>query len=167
MNLIIRNIQSEDSETVSAAFREQGWNKPVAQYLEYFKEIELGVRDVLIAELDGQFAGYVTILWTSDYTPFREAGIPEIVDLNVLIRYRKMGIASMLLDEAEQRIKKVSKFVGIGVGLFQDYGAAQRLYVKRGYVPDGKGIYMKCRHIGYGETVIIDDDVALYLIKEL
>ncbi len=165
--LKIRKFEDHDCQIISEAFSKQGWNKPIEQYLEYFKEMELGVRDVLIAELDGQFAGYVTILWTSDYTPFRERGIPEIVDLNVLIRYRKMGIASLLLDEAEKRIRLISKFVGIGVGLFQDYGAAQRLYVKRGYVPDGKGIWTKDRHIGYGEKVIIDDDVALYLIKEL
>lgn len=163
----IRELKKVDCRIISDAFKSQEWNKPIAQYLEYFEEMESGVRDVLIAGLDGQFAGYVTIRWTSDYTPFREAGIPEIVDLNVLIRYRKMGIASMLLDEAEQRIKKMSKFVGIGVGLFQDYGAAQRLYVKRGYVPDGKGIWTKDRHIGYGETIVIDDDVALYLIKDL
>lgn len=167
MRMDIREMHTDDCQIISDAFKEQGWNKPTEQYLEYFKEMELGVRDVLIAELDGQFAGYVTILWTSEYAPFRERGIPEIVDLNVLIRYRNCGIASLLLDEAEKRIRLISKFIGIGVGMFHDYGAAQRLYVKRGYVPDGKGIWTKDRHIGYGETVVIDDDVALYLIKEL
>ena len=29
--------------------------------------------------------------------------------------------------------------VGIGVGLYPDYGSAQRLYIKRGYLPDGHG----------------------------
>ena len=47
------------------------------------------------------------------------------------------------------------------------YGSAQRMYVKRGYLPDGSGIW-------YGEKVCEpysecrnDDDLALYLSKAL
>lgn len=71
------------------------------------------------------------------------------------------------MDKSENIIKERSEIAGIGVGLFSDYGNAQILYAKRGYIPDGKGIYNSHRYIERGDTVIIDDDVALYLIKKL
>lgn len=45
-----------------------------------------------------------------------------------------------MLDGAEKAGFKRSNKIGIGVGLYRDYGSAQRLYVKRGYTPDGKVI---------------------------
>lgn len=33
-----------------------------------------------------------------------------------------------------------SDTIGIGFGLYADYGTAQRMYIKRGFVPDGRGI---------------------------
>jgi hypothetical protein len=78
-----------------------------------------------------------------------------------------MGIGNKLMNKAEEIIKEQSDFAGIGVGLFSDYGPAQIMYIKRGYVPDGKGIYKKDSYIKFGETIIIDDDVVLYFIKEL
>jgi hypothetical protein len=53
------------------------------------------------------------------------------------------------------------------VGLFSDYGSAQIMYIKRGYVPDGKGIFKINSYIKFGETITIDDDVNLYFIKNL
>jgi hypothetical protein len=41
------------------------------------------------------------------------------------------------MDKAEDIIKGRSSIAEIGVGIFSDYGNAQILYVKRGYVPDG------------------------------
>lgn len=46
-------------------------------------------------------------------------------------------------------------------------GDAQILYANRGYVPDGKGIYNGQRYIEYGDTIVVDDDVVLYLTKAL
>jgi len=48
-----------------------------------------------------------------------------------------------------------------------DYGAAQRLYVLRGYIPDGRGLHHKDRQVRYGETITVDDSLALYLTKNL
>ena len=134
----LRALRAEDAEPIAAAFAAQGWHKPAAQYVAYLRQQEAGTRDVLVAEVNGDFAGYVTIVWESDYLPFRVAGIPEIVDLNVLIKYRRQGIATALLDKAERRIGKRAHIAGIGVGMTGDYGAAQILYVRRGYRPDGR-----------------------------
>ena len=125
------------------------------------------LRSVLIAEKDGDFAGYLTIVWTSPYPPFRERSIPEITDLNVLIKFRERGVATRLLDEAELMIGERSDIAGIRVGLTADYGAAQRLYVQRGYVPDGFGLSYRYRQSQYGEQVTVDDNLTLGFMKQV
>jgi hypothetical protein len=65
------------------------------------------------------------ILRQSDFAPFREKDIPEVADFNVLIKLRKKGIGSKLLETAENfPAGKYFKTVGIRVGLTGDYGAA-------------------------------------------
>jgi hypothetical protein len=54
---------------------------------------------------------------------------------------------------------------GIGVGLFASYGSAQRLYVRRGYIPDGRGIARRGETIEPGASVVVDDDLVLYFTK--
>ena len=165
--LILRAIQKEDPELITAAFKAQGWNKPLAQYRRYLAYQRIGTRDVIIAELAGEFAGYLTIQWKSDYIPFREQKIPEIVDFNVLKKFQRRGIGTELMDEAERRIKKVSKYDGIGVGVYKDYGAAQILYIKRNYIPDGNGLVINSKPVPPGTSIMVDDDVVMCLIKEL
>ncbi|MEL7221219.1 MAG: GNAT family N-acetyltransferase [Bacteroidota bacterium] len=128
----IRPIAIEDCKLISEAFKEQSWDKPVDQY-EYYLELQKqGLRDIILAEVNQQFAGYLTIAWQSNYKPFRQAAIPEVVDFNVLKKFQRQGIGTILMNEAERRIGTKSSFAGIGVGLMQDYGAAQILYIKRG-----------------------------------
>jgi GNAT superfamily N-acetyltransferase len=122
---------------------------------------------VLVALRGAEVRGYGTVVWEPDYPPFREDGVPEIQDLNVLPAFRRGGIATRILDEAERLIGERSPVVGIGVGLYADYGPAQRLYVLRGYVPDGRGMSHNGRFILGGEGVVADDDLALYLRKHL
>lgn len=152
---------------ISAAFSLQGWNKPTEQYQQYFNEIQAGTREVLVAEAEDEFAGYLTIVWESHYPPFLEAGIPEIVDFNVLKKFQRQGIGSMLMDAAEARIFERSPLAGIGVGLAPGYGEAHVLYVKRGYVPDGRGVTSHGRYILYGDVIVVDDDLVLYFTKRL
>ncbi|MFM7321183.1 MAG: GNAT family N-acetyltransferase, partial [Armatimonadota bacterium] len=102
----------------------------------------------------------------SEYPGFRSEGVPEITDLNVWPDWRRRGIASALLDVVEDRICEVSDRAGIAVGLTCDYGAAQRLYVLRGYVPDGAGAWV-------GEAAwdprmpCGPDDAVIHLVKTL
>jgi GNAT superfamily N-acetyltransferase len=163
----IRLFDRLDIPEVAEAFEELGWNKPAAQYERYLMEQVFKVRDMYIARVKGQFAGYLTICWQSSYAPFREKKIPEIMDFNVLPKFRRMGVGTQLMDRAESEIEKVNPVAGIGVGMTRDYGAAQRLYVLRGYIPDGNGLYSMGRPIQYGNTFKVDDNLALYLIKEL
>lgn len=164
---MIRSLEREHIPAIAHAFEQLGWNKPASQYERYLAQQEQGVREVYVAFVEGEFAGYLTICWESSYQPFFVKSIPEIVDFNVLPKFRRMGIGTQLMDKAELEIAKVSSIAGIGVGMTSDYGAAQRLYVLRGYIPDGLGLHWRDHHVQFHEDIVVDDDLALYLTKEM
>ena len=163
----IRSLQGGDPPIISAAFESIGWVKPIPQYERYWAEQMAGTRVCLVATMGGEFAGYVTINWVSSYPGFAEPQIPEIQDLNVLPGFRRQGVASRLLDSAETEVAHRSDIVGIGVGLHPGYNPAQRLYAKRGYIPDGRGVTYMDRFVQEGTQVVLDDDLVLHLTKHL
>jgi ribosomal protein S18 acetylase RimI-like enzyme len=165
--ITIRILNESDPGVISAAFHNQGWEKPACLILRYLEEQKKEQRVTLVAEIEGNFAGYVNVIWQSDYPYFKEHLIPEIQDFNVLIKYRRHGIGTLLMDKSEEIIRERSEVSGIGVGLFSDYGAAQSLYVNRGYVPDGKGIFKNGEYLQYGQQVLVDDDLNLFFVKRL
>jgi len=55
----------------------------------------------------------------------------------------------------------------IGVGLHPGYKQAQKLYAKRGYIPDGRGVTYCDRYVEEGASVVLDDDLVLHLTKRL
>ena len=163
----IRSLHEDDPGVISAAFEGIGWGKPVSQYQRYLAEQTAGSRICLVATVDGQFAGYVTVNWVPTYPGFARLGIPEIQDLNVLPGFRRRGIATRLLDRAEAEVARRSNVVGIGVGLHPGYNDAQKLYGKRGYIPDGLGITYRDRYVQEGVQVMLDDHLVLHLTKRL
>jgi GNAT superfamily N-acetyltransferase len=166
-HLAIRPLEGRDVPQISAAFRGLGWNKPRSQYERYLSEQQEGIRTVFVAFVGEALAGYVTIVWSPAYLPFRTDGIPEIQDFNVLPHFRRQGIGTRLVAQAEKKISERSCVAGIGVGISPDYGAAQRLYVLRGYIPDGNGLTREGSPVGQGDEVIINDGFVLYLTKTL
>jgi GNAT superfamily N-acetyltransferase len=163
----IRLLEHADVPQMTAAFEKLGWNKPTSQYERYFIEQTMDIRDVYVVFVEDRFAGYLTICWKSTYVPFRESNIPEIVDFNVLPEYRRQGIGTALMDKAESEIAKVSPVAGIGVGMTPDYGAAQKMYILRGYIPDACGLHQRDHYPAHGEQITIDDDLALFFTKQL
>jgi GNAT superfamily N-acetyltransferase len=166
-DLTLRLLEEPDIETIAPAYRQVGWDRPTTLYERYLSEQERGERIVLVALLDGDFAGEVGVMWRSDYPPFRERGIPEIKDFNVVPGFRRRGIGTRLMVEIEARIAARSRVAGIGVGVTADYGPAHRLYVLRGYVPDGRGLFDGTRHLEHGDRAAVDDELVMYLTKEL
>ncbi len=167
VQLQIRALHDRDPATISAAFQRIGWKKTEAQYRRYLEEQATGRRICQVGFVDGRFAGYVTLSWQPTYPPFAEAGIPEIQDLNVLQEFQRQGIATRLLDEVEALASERSATVGIAVGLHPGYNVAQRLYGKRGYIPDGCGITYHDRFLHEGAQIVLDDDLVLHLTKQL
>jgi GNAT superfamily N-acetyltransferase len=165
--LHLRPLLEADATAIAGAFTASGSNQPVQRYVEYFAEQELGIRYCWLAWLDAHFAGYVTLHWNPLYPGIAGKGVPEIQDLTVLRHYRRRGIGSRLLDCAEQSAASRSRQVAIGVGLHPGYNAAQRLYVARGYVPDGLGVTYDDLYVQEGEVVRFDDQLVLHLIKAL
>jgi len=76
-------------------------------------------------------------------------------------------MAHHLLDRAEAEVARLSGVVGIGVGLHPGYNAAQQLYVKRGYIPDARGITYRNRFVEEAASVVVDDDLVMHFTKQL
>ena len=116
---------------------------------------------------DGEQAGYLTLLPEAPAGAFAGKGWPEICDFNVLETYQRRGVGSRLLQVAEELAGEASDTVCLGVGLHSGYGAAQRLYSKWGYLPDGSGVWYRDAPMEPYGPCAADDDLVLYLWKEL
>jgi kynurenine formamidase/GNAT superfamily N-acetyltransferase len=162
----LRPLRETDISLIVRSFAEHNWPKPRSSFEHYLQEQEAKTRCIWLAFLGESFAGYVTLSLNSHYEPFRAQGIPEIMDLNVLPPYRRRGVGSALLERAEQEAAKHSNIIGIGVGLYPDYGSAQRLYFSRGYCPDGRGITHRYALVDPGANVCVDDDLVLWCTKK-
>lgn len=166
-NILIRNLGQNDIQIITDEEIAQGWNQTTQKYEMRFQHQTEGKAIALVAEYKGNIAGYVNVYPDSEWGSFANQGYPEIVDFGVLEKYRRNGIGSKLMDVAEKIASEYSNVVYLGVGLHSGYGSAQRMYVKRGYIPDGTGVW-------YGENVCMpytnccnDDNLILYMSKAL
>lgn len=165
---VIRAASPYDSAWLQTSFAEEmEFPKPGGYFAKCVQLQEEGKIILLIAESGETYLGHTKIVWESSYGFFKKNSIPEIADLNVIPRYRRQGVATRLVGEAEKIIARRSNIAGIGFGLYADYGPAQQMYVRLGYVPDGSGVMRNNRPIKPGESVVVDDKMALYLIKDL
>ena len=112
--------------------------------------------------------GYAAIVWESNHAGFRSRGIPLIHQVAVAGPFRRHGVATLLMDAAEQLARdRGIATLGTTVGLFDEYGPAQRLYGRRGYIPDGRGACRGQEPLRKGTLVTIDDDLIIWLTKDL
>lgn len=162
----IRKMQESDIKDLSRGFISQGWPSREEILTRYFKEQESGEREVLVAEVEGAVAGYITILPDAKQGPF--AGMaPELSDFNVFEPFQNQGIGNLLLEEAEKRVRLISDKVTLGVGLHSGYGPAQRLYIKRAYIPDGTGVWYQNHQPAMNAVCEDIGELVLYLSKNL
>lgn len=165
--IVIRDMISQDAQIITDEEIAQGWSATVDKYEMRLGDQANGRAVSMVAEYEGKVAGYINVYSNSEWGPFAHQGYPEIVDFGVLEKYRKKGIGSKLMDAAERVAAEYADMVYLGVGLYSSYGSAQRMYVKRGYIPDGSGVW-------YGEKVCEpyaqcynDDDLVLYFSKRI
>lgn len=167
----INEFEQSHIPEIVEKFAAHHWLKPAKIFEDYLLEQNAGERVVYVAYVDDRFAGYITLKWGSQYKPFHDGRIPEIMDLNVLPPFRRLGVGLKLLMTAESKAAARSDIVGIGVGLYGGddggYGSAQRLYVKCGYIPDGRGVTYNYQPVVPGARVLCDDDLVLWFTKKL
>ncbi|WP_054312579.1 GNAT family N-acetyltransferase [Mesorhizobium sp. 1M-11] len=164
----IRALEAGDPERIAATDGGPAWNADPVLWQGYLADAAQGRRVVLIAFKGQDVVGYGTLLWQSGYPPFKAAGIPEINNLVVAQAARGGGIATGMIGRFEQLAASAGKpRIGLGVGLYADYGAAQRLYVRLGYLPDGRGITYGEKPVAPDQSVRVDDDLILWLTKSL
>lgn len=167
--VLIRDLQEIDAQTITDGEIAQGWDGEgrLEKYLMRLKDRAEGRCVALAAESQGGVAGYINIYTDSKWGAFAGHGYPEIVDFGVLVKYQRRGIGSRLMDAAEKIAAEYADTVFLGVGLHSGYGSAQRMYAKRGYIPDGSGVWYKDKVFGQYENCCNDDDLVLYLSKKL
>ena len=167
-DLTIRDMEEPDAQAFTDGEIAQGWHADISKFLGRLKDRAEGRCVSLTAEYRGAPAGYVHVYLSGLGGPFAGQGLPEIVDFAVLEKYRRLGIGGRLMDAAEKIAGRYADTVWLGVGLHSGYGSAQRMYVRRGYVPDGSGVwYCGKPCVPYETACTVDDGLVLYLSKKL
>lgn len=166
--ITIRNLEQSDIKIFVEEENAQGWNTTADKFEMRLRHQADGKAISLTAEYNGKQAGYINVYPNSEWGAFANMGYPEIVDFGVLEKFRRKGIGTKLMDIAEQISSEYADTVYLGVGLHNGYGSAQRMYVKRGYIPDGTGVWYKDKVCTPYDTIYTnDDDLVLYLSKKL
>lgn len=166
-DILIRDMVNSDAEIIAAEERAQGWEQSADKHYERLRHREQGKAIPLVAEYKGSIAGYISVYPDSEWGAFGGMGYPEIVDLGVLEKFRRLGIGTALMDVAEQIASQYADTVYLDVGLHSGYGSAQRMYVKRGYIPDGSGVWYRDKVCPCYTDCVNDDDLVLCLSKKL
>lgn len=128
--------------------------------------LESGRWQVLLAHENGADIGGLYLNAAPKYALYQRLKVPELQDLRVAPGHRRKGVGQALVEAAENLARGAgAPGIGVSVGLTAPYGAAQRLYMRMGYIPDGNGVTFERRPVEHGEKQTIGDDLALMLIK--
>ena len=166
LNIEIRNMIKSDIINFNKEFKLQGWEKSISLFERYYEEQEKRSRRVFVAYNENNVLGYATLISNDENGPFANKQIPTLRDFNVLEKYQNKGVGTALLDKIEDTVKEYSNSICLGVGLHSGYGSAQRMYIKRGYIPDGSGVWYNNMLLEQNAQCKNDDNLVLYLIKE-
>ena len=165
--ILVRHMTAPDAWTFTQEELAQGWHAETEKYEARLRDHAQGRAIALTAEYCGRPAGYISLYLEARSGPYAGQDCPEIVDFGVLEKYRGRGVGSRLMDVAEEIAADFGGRVCLGVGLHSGYGCAQRMYVKRGYVPDGSGVWYRDAVCAPYTACRNDDDLVLYMSKEL
>ena len=166
--LLIRDMEEVDAQIFNDEYTAQGWHPEIDYYLMRIREAAEGKCIAMTAVYQGNPAGSLYLYFDAKEGPFKGKGYLLIVDFGVLQKYQRKGVGARQMDAPEQIAAKYADTVCLGVGLSREYGAAQRIYAKRGYIPDGSGVWYQDKPCVQYETVCtVDDDLVLYLSKNL
>jgi GNAT superfamily N-acetyltransferase len=147
---------------------EQEGQISLAQWLQHCVEEEAMT---FIACESSEPVGFISLLTEASYPAFHKEGIPEIHGMAVLPSCRGQGVGKRMLEKIEHHAREQGfQKIGLGVGVTEDYQDAFRLYVGKGYKPDGRGLYhgsLPHEFARYGDQITVDNSTTLWLMKTL
>ena len=166
-DIVVRELRESDIMPIVEGEIAQGWQGVTREKYDMRLQHEAEGQCIpLCATYMGEPVGYVNLYFRA-YPPMDRYNCPEIVDFGVLEKYRRKGIGTALMDAAEALAAERCDMVCLGVGLHYGYGSAQRMYVKRGYIPDGTGVWWKGELLEQYAPCENDDELNLFFTKKL
>ncbi len=165
--LTFQVVQPDEIAQVKQEVKAAFFSGDQATIDDNFRDHENGASTTILGYESGRLVGIVTIRWQSNYALFRERNIPLIQNIEIRYEDRGRGIGNLMLEKTEQEIALRSAVAGIVVGISADYGPAQKLYARRGYIPDGRGVCRGAEPLLHGDTVTVDHDLLLWLTKSV
>jgi GNAT superfamily N-acetyltransferase len=115
----------------------------------------------LVAWVDGSPVGHAHIAWTGTDT-----GFPEVQDVFVLDAWRRRGVATALMGQAEHLAASRGN-ARLSIGHSVDNDAAGRLYGRLGYRDAGLEPTRVLGTITIRGRPVDVDDTIVYLVKDL
>jgi len=168
MKIELGPLRASDVKRIGLTEGGGAWNGDPALWTRCLEEQTDGRRKVIVGRLGSEILAYGSLVLESSYRPFAERGTPEISNLVVAEKVRRQGLATRLIASFETMARDAGRSeIGIGTGLYRDYGAAQRLYITLGYVPDGRGATYRGVAVKPGAFYPADDELVLWLSKPL
>lgn len=169
INVRIKKLTIEDIQKIQTDSHNTGLQLRKDMLAHYLDKQNRHQMMAIVALLpDATPIGYSAFVYNSSHNTFSQRKIPEISDIHVAKDYRGHGVGQMLLDCTERLAKGMGfSSLGLGVRLYAEHSPTQRLYATNGYIPEGTGLFYSGKPVLKGEKVCIDDDLVLYLTKEL
>ncbi|MGB1077310.1 MAG: GNAT family N-acetyltransferase [Bdellovibrionales bacterium] len=168
MTISIEILTEDNADVLKALVDDIGLDKD-SDYVS--RSVDKSVdkkRLVFIARFDDQPAGFCMLNFEPAYAPFQKFDIPEMQDLNTHPDFRRRGVGGALIARCESVAKEYGATqLGLGVGLHAGYGNAHRLYVHKGFVPDGQGAVYDAVGVRANDMLPLDDDLCLMMVKLL
>jgi len=165
-NIVIRKMTYEDISLICKADNDES-EANITYLRSNLNNQDSGKCSAFVALYNGQMAGYVFLYYQCKWGGMKNQGVPGIVDLIVFDKFRRNGIATKLMDCVESEARSINSRVYLDVCLNSDYGPAQCFYIKRGYIPDGAGVYYEQEVLKRNEVCYNDEELTLCLVKKL
>ena len=100
--IVIRDLRQSDAQIITGEEIAQGWDATVDKYEMRLRHQAEGRAIALVAEWNGNVAGYINVYPDARSGAFADRGYAEIIDFGVLEKYRRRGIGGKLMDVAER-----------------------------------------------------------------
>lgn len=167
MNKIeVRPIREEELDALCEAEGDKS-EENIRYYQRYLTWQKEGACTFLIALLNSEIAGYVFVLHQDRWGSMAGARQPGLADLQVFPWNRRCGVGNALLEKAEEIASQYGNTLHLDVHITAHAGQALRLYFRRGYQPDGRGVYHKYKQYDSVLGKVDPEDLTLLLIKAL